>query len=143
MRRVLAGSNEEAAVDAIDESRALYSELLIAGDVEAWANLHTPDVVKMGPNGPPARGRAELIESMSRTLEAMEFASFDIDAEETVILGDVAYSWCMYTWKARPRGGGDPILYDGKALSIYQRQPDGSWLLSHDCFNSNVPPPAP
>jgi len=35
--------------------------------------------------------------------------------------------------------GGEPVLIDGKYMSIPARQPDGSWKLHRDAFNSNVP----
>jgi steroid delta-isomerase-like uncharacterized protein len=41
-----------------------------------------------------------------------------------------------------PKAGGETIhaMRDGKALTLYERQSDGSWKIVYDCFNSNVPP---
>jgi ketosteroid isomerase-like protein len=39
-----------------------------------------------------------------------------------------------------PKEKGEPIFVDGKYLTIYKKQADGSWKISHDCYNSNVPP---
>ena len=38
--------------------------------------------------------------------------------------------------------GQDPInaVPEGKALTLYDRQADGGWKISYDCFNSNVAP---
>jgi ketosteroid isomerase-like protein len=39
-----------------------------------------------------------------------------------------------------PKEGGDRIeaMPDGKALTLYERQSDGTWKIVCDCFNSNV-----
>jgi len=40
-----------------------------------------------------------------------------------------------------PKAGGETIhaMPDAKALTLYERQPDGSWKIVYDCFNSNLP----
>jgi ketosteroid isomerase-like protein len=37
------------------------------------------------------------------------------------------------------KDGGEPIPYDGKFLTIFKRQSDGSWKIHRDIYNSNVP----
>ena len=36
-----------------------------------------------------------------------------------------------------PSDGSEPWKLDAKYLSIFERQPDGSWKLIRDAFNSN------
>ena len=45
-----------------------------------------------------------------------------------------------YSLKATLKEGGDPldVMPDGKALTLYERQSDGSWKIVYDCFNSNT-----
>jgi len=49
---------------------------------------------------------------------------------------------CTYTLTMTPKAGGETInaMPDGKALTLLERQSDGSWKIVYDCFNSNVPP---
>ncbi|MCB0095597.1 MAG: ester cyclase, partial [Caldilineaceae bacterium] len=49
----------------------------------------------------------------------------------------------LFRVDAELRANGMPVIMDGKYMSILQRQPDGSWKLYRDIFNSNVPPAAP
>ena len=37
---------------------------------------------------------------------------------------------------------GNPVVIDGKFLTIWKRQPDGSWKTAVDMFNEDGPPPA-
>jgi ketosteroid isomerase-like protein len=47
----------------------------------------------------------------------------------------------MYSATLVPKAGGAQIPIDGKFLTILARQPDGSWKIWRDIFNSNQPPP--
>ena len=53
--------------------------------------------------------------------------------------GDWAYIRGTYKATLQPKQGGEPVLIDGKYMSILAKQPDGSWKLHRDAFNSNVP----
>ena len=60
--------------------------------------------------------------------------------EETQVDGDMGLARGTYTLSIIPKAGGDTAYVDGKYLTLCKRQADGSWKISHDCFNSNVPP---
>lgn len=65
-----------------------------------------------------------------------------IKIEEARIYGDLGLTRCRYSLKGVPKGGSETIeiMTDGKALTLYSRQPDGSWKIVYDCFNSNIGP---
>lgn len=44
----------------------------------------------------------------------------------------------VYSFTFLPEDGSEPILVDGKYMSIFQKQSDGSWKLYQDIFNSNT-----
>ncbi|MHC4070614.1 MAG: kelch repeat-containing protein [Planctomycetota bacterium] len=129
----------EADIAAIEELLDLYAVAMNTGDLELWLSLHTDDIVKMPPDAPASFGQEQLRANLEPLFDnfTFEMATFP---EETQVDGDLGYSWCNYTFLMTPKAGGEPIFTDGKALSILKRQPDGSWKLSHDCFNSNLPP---
>jgi uncharacterized protein (TIGR02246 family) len=127
-------------VIAIEEVLNQYAVAMKAGDLELWLSLHTDDIVKMPPDAPASIGQEELRANMEPLFDNFTF-EMAINGEETQVDGDLGYSWCNYTVLMTPKAGGEPIFTDGKALGIYKRQADGSWKLSHDCYNSSVPPP--
>jgi len=59
-----------------------------------------------------------------------------------VSTGDFGLTRCKYTLKMTPKAGGETInaMPEGKALTLYERQSDGSWKIAFDCFNSSVAP---
>ncbi|MEZ4715138.1 MAG: hypothetical protein R2851_03465 [Caldilineaceae bacterium] len=56
---------------------------------------------------------------------------------------DVTVARGFYTATVTPNAGGEDIYVDGKYMSVLKQQPDGSWKLYRDIFNSNVPPASP
>ena len=134
----------EADIAAIEDALNQYALALNTGDLELWLSLHTDDIVKMGPGAPAIFGIEELRAHNESGFDNFIF-EMTIYPEETQVSGDLGYNWCTYTVSMTPKAGGETIIAepDGKALGIYKRHADGSWKLSHDCYNSNVPPTPP
>lgn len=52
----------------------------------------------------------------------------------------MAFARGTYSVKRTPVAGGETVETDGKYMTIFKRQADGSWKIYRDIFNSNVPP---
>jgi ketosteroid isomerase-like protein/Tol biopolymer transport system component len=129
----------EADIAAIDEVLMQYGVASSTGDLELYMSLHTNDIVKMPPDAPATYGKEQL-----RAGTKFFFDNFTVEGssypEETQVDGDMGFTRGNYTLTITPKAGGEPILVDGKYLTLCRRQADGSWKISHDCYNSNVPP---
>ena len=55
------------------------------------------------------------------------------------VLGDVAIVRGRYTESWSPSAGGDTTSVEGTGIQIYERQPDGSWLLTTEIWNTDAP----
>ncbi|MFN2199909.1 MAG: YybH family protein [Caldilineaceae bacterium] len=124
------------------EVRTLFDEYgasLGAGDAERWIQLWTEDGVQSPPGAPPNVGRDAIFNDISGAMEAFAFEDMQIDVEEVLVAGDLAVARGPYTVTYVPKDGSDPIFVDGKYTTTFQRQPDGSWRIYRDIFNSNVP----
>ena len=141
LRATISFHSVEADIAAIEEVLNQYAVSSNAGDLELWLSLHADDVVKMGPDAPAIFGIEDL-----RANFAPAFENFDttcvIYPEETQVDGDMGFARGTYSISITPKAGGETIMLmpDGKYLTICKRQADGSWKISHDCYNSNVPP---
>lgn len=120
---------DRRAIEALnrhDISAALVS------DIEAVASQWTEDFVVLPPAGPIVRGRASNLAMMTGAraqLERFEPTAYTVDFEEIVVTGDYAFAWGPFRAVVRPRAGGRDIVSSGKLLRVYQRQPDGRWLM--------------
>jgi ketosteroid isomerase-like protein len=66
-----------------------------------------------------------------------------IDTEEVRVAGDWAFARGTYTYTMVPKEKGATIEGTGKWLSIFEKQDDGSWKMTRDCYNDNAPSAPP
>jgi len=123
---------------AIAEFNRQYLAAINAEDIEALSALTTEGHLMFPPNRPPVVGKAANDAS-----NGSAFERFEIDETwrpaETAIAGDWAWQRGSFTVEATPRAGGSKRTTTGNFLRIYARQPDGSWRMTIDMFNSDSP----
>ena len=140
-------SNTFFAGDEADSFRAAvqsifntYSAANVAGDTASYMALCDENIIKMGPNRPALFGKAALEESKRKGHKKWNYESQDIKVEETQVFGDLGFARGTYTATLTAKAGGKTRKVDGKYLTIFKKQADGSWKIARDCYNSNVPP---
>lgn len=107
-----------------------------AGDPEAFLAVFAEDAVHMPPNQPMVAGAA--LRQWVR--DFMGQASIALDPyhdEELIMAGDRAIHRYAFRWTITPRAGGDPITEQGKGFHIARKEPDGSWILVYDIWNTD------
>jgi ketosteroid isomerase-like protein len=124
-------AEDTAAIRAASDQ---FSRLLLARDFDALVRLYTDDGAFMPPHQPAVLGRAALRSWMAAfpTVTQFAFAIDDIDGRE-----DLAYVRGRYSMTLAPDGAPAPVDDVGKFIEIRKKQPDGSWLLAADIFNSD------
>lgn len=113
--------------NAILEIWSTYSAARVAGDAETWLGLWDEEGIRMPP-GVPAVDFASFAPGTPERF-ANPPASMEIKPEEVVVTGDWAYSRGTFTVN-------DAV--EGKFLTIFRRQDDGSWRIYRDAFNMNA-----
>ena len=97
------------------------------------------DVVFLTPGNPPMKGRRTFDEGLRTILKTHRVESRG-DIQELQVSGDLAYCWNQLTVSITPRiRGGEAINRSGAVLSIFRKQPNGSWVLARD---ANLMPPS-
>ena len=128
-------------IAAIKEMLNKYAVSVNTGDFDFWMSLWADDGVQMPPGTPARIGKEQIREAMKPAFDQMNL-DMAIIIQEAKVYGDLGLTRCRYTLKMTPKAGGGTInaMPDGKALTLYERQSDGSWKIIYDCFNSNMPP---
>jgi len=105
-------------------------------------SLWADDGIQMPPDTPARNGKEQIREGMKPVFDDMKLDIAIKSIEDVEVHGDLGLTRCKYTLKLTPKAGGETInaMPDGKALTLFRKQPDGSWKVAYDCFNSNVPP---
>lgn len=126
--------------EAIKEVLRRYASTANDGDFESWIGLWDANGCQMPPGIPCRIGVETIRKAMQPDFDAMNLKLDIVSIDEATVFGDLGLTRCTYSLKGTPKAGGDavPIEPDGKALTLYRRQTDGSWKIAYDCFNSNV-----
>jgi ketosteroid isomerase-like protein len=121
---------------AIRSASEQFSRFLLAQDFDALVQLYTDDGVFMPPHQPAVNGRSALRSWMAAFPKVTQFALEigEIDGRE-----DLAYVRGRYSMTLHPDGAPGPVDDVGKYIEIRKKQPDGSWLMAADIFNSDTP----
>jgi uncharacterized protein (TIGR02246 family) len=117
-----------------------FTKGVLASDFASVAALYTPDGTMMPPNEPTLRGRDAIQKWMAGFPKIATFQATDDEIEGS---GDIAYVAGRYKMSFTPPGAKAPVTDSGKFVEVRKKQPDGSWLILRDIFNSDVPLPAP
>lgn len=131
-------SNEFA--QAVDETWREYSALVNAGDADTWIRLWDDDGVQMPPGAPANVGKTAILQGIRGAFEAYDYRDFVINNREVEVFGDFGFASGTYSTLLFPKAEGEPIFIDGKYLTIFKKQADGTWKIYRDAFNSNVAP---
>lgn len=136
MTGTLIGTLSSADRAAILDVSERFPDLMTGRDFAALARLYTDDSVLMPPHHPAVHGRA-AIESWMTSFPRV--SRFTLKTEEIDGRADIAYVRGTYAFTMHPDGTPSPVEDMGKYLEIRKRQPDGSWLVAADIFNSDNP----
>ncbi len=115
----------------------LQTQLTLAyntGDAELLASLHTPNVIRMPPGAEDVVGRDAVLEGNQRSFALAEVELANA-SDEIVVSGDLAFARGVATSASTPRDGSAGARSSTRYLHIYERQPDGGWLISRVIFN--------
>ena len=119
-------------VAAIKRTERNWVQAMLAGDWSAGAAIHTLDAVRMPPNAPDVRGRAAILTALPQYGKP---TAFTLESPEIDGRGDLAYAWERVSYTS------SKLAITGRALVIFRKQTDGSWLADRVIWNSDQPMP--
>lgn len=99
-----------------------------AQDANALASLYTSD----GRTG-PASGRKEII-SLVKTYWAESNMSCSGAFNGFQIIGNLAAGWGYDTCIVTPKSGGESMTERTRWITVYERQANGTWLISRETY---------
>jgi uncharacterized protein (TIGR02246 family) len=116
---------------AIDKGNAQWSEGWLKGDAAIVSAIFAEDGVQLAGNGKIIKGRQQILE---RQRTAMQGADPGVKVTVTTLNvwldGDTAYETGTYKYDYVEKG--KPSTDEGRFVTIWKRQKDGSWKLTMD-----------
>jgi uncharacterized protein (TIGR02246 family) len=130
--------NDPDDIQAIKEASAAWDKAWNAGNVESLLALYTDEAVAMPPNQPLSVGKEAM-----RTANQKYFDQFREDnrsiVEDVRVSGDLAIARGTQVTITTPKAGGKTVQDKAKWISAFQRQPNGSWKVLWEMYNSDLP----
>lgn len=129
--------SEDSDLTAIKEILRLYSVSMSKGDFDLWMSLWTDKAIQMLPYAPIRIGKKQIQKRMKSAFDRMNINVTINKIVDAKVSGDLGLTVCTYSMKWTPKAGGNSMdaVPDGKTLTLYERQNDGSWKIAYDCSN--------
>ena len=105
--------------------------------VDALMAHFADDASVLAPDMPVARGRDES-RAVFAAMEAMPGYSLTWSPSEGDASGDLGYTIGTYRIEVQDPER-KPLAIDGKYMTVWKRQSDGTWKVAVDMFNANGP----
>jgi len=127
----------EADVEAIKSLLNTRIKAFNDSDHESFMSLIADDAVWMPHEHPTIIGKDalrawnnfdEVIYNVNLTIESIEVHS------------DWAFAREVWLGSVTPREGGEPYKFNNTNFDVLNRKADGSWVITHSIWNSDLPP---
>lgn len=118
---------------AIGAGNARFLKSLEAGDAKAFAALFAPDGIELesGDSG-VTKGRAAIEAAEAASAKDAKISGGSIHTTNVYLDGGVAYETGTYTFEVVLPGKA-PRAATGRYFEVWEKQPDGTWLIKIDC----------
>lgn len=127
-----------AVRQAIDAGNARAAAAMNSNDVEGWLANYTADAIVMAPNQPAWRGTDGIRAGAKGLMDMFAVSNASFTTEEVKVSGDLAVETGTFEMTMTPKQG-KAVTDKGKYIAIWERQADGSWKITRDIFNSDLP----
>jgi len=127
-------ANRKALLDADSAFSRLSEE---KGAAQAFYQFLAPEATYLPMGGPPIKGREAIrIHLSAGTNGVLKWKPAEADVARS---GDSGYTWGNYEFQSTGPDGQAQTNY-GKYITVWRKQPDGSWKAVLDGSNLSPPP---
>ena len=127
--------NDVAAINAVQDRELAMAATNSADSVTTVA---TSDPEMMPPNEPAVHGR-DAMKKWAETMFSQATVSGRYTSSDVTVSGDLAVARYTGELTITPKAGGAPVTERIKGIHVMKRQPDGSWKIAQDVWNSDAP----
>lgn len=109
---------------------ARFAKDVLARGGAGFASWFADDGVALGNGQPPSIGRVAIAKSANWDPKVYQLTWTPTDAQMGPS-GDMGYTWGHFEGHSKDAGG-NPVTTTGRYLTIWRKQPDGSWKVVLD-----------
>jgi ketosteroid isomerase-like protein len=126
---------------AVKSADASFQQAVAAKDLNRIMSFYADDAVLMPAAKPLLTGKAAITNEWKELLAIPAFQNASKLAQvEVSASADLAYTRGSYETRLMGEDG-KLVTEPGKWLSVWRKQPDGSWRVAIETYNTDIPPP--
>jgi len=111
----------------------------LSGDLDMITGMFADDAILMPPNDTTVFGKDEIRSWWEDYFEFFRITSSVETEREVTVAGDQAYDRASVSVTIIPKERGPTIRDDIRSLTVWRHEPDGTWKISHQIWNSTKP----
>jgi ketosteroid isomerase-like protein len=141
--RTVGGATGERIDASAESAKLIEADLAFSrlceekGAATAFYEFLTPDAISLPPGEFPIKGREAIRVHLSAGPQGV--LTWKPAGAELSRSGDLGYTWGAYEFSIAGADGRPQPSY-GKYVTIWKKQPDGSWKVALDTGNASPPP---
>ena len=137
-------ANVEADVAAIKALFDEWAQIYNKGDFERLVSIYyAENAIMMPPDEPICKGKDAILLWYQKASELTDEHVDSYVVEDVRVSGNLAAVCGIDMDTSTPRGGGAAVKYSVKSLTVFERQPDGTWKCLWETWNGNPLPGTP
>lgn len=131
------GCDMKAELETLLQIDREFSDYAVEhGSAEAFKKYFAEDSIQLPQGGQPVYGNGEIYEGMIEFAEKYEM-EWEPQEGQIAASGDLGWTWGRYTFYEK---GSQSPSGQGKYVSVWNKDKDGSWKVKIDIGNSNPEP---
>jgi ketosteroid isomerase-like protein len=135
--------NHAAIQTGFDSAATRLLVALRADRVDSVLALMAEDVTLMPPNEPVLKGKGAVRTWYQGLVSQLRTVSLTVQDREVRIGGEWVTEVASFEWTLAPVASGAEMTERGTYVQVWQREPDGRFLLTREVWNSSTPPVSP
>jgi len=135
---VASAQNADTAADDVRAADAAWLKVYSAKDLNKSVAFFDEQGSMLSPNDPIATGKAAISKLIAGDFTFGDL-TWQVDKAGVSKSGDLGYTSGRYKFSFKDPSG-KPATDNGKYLTVWKKQADGSWKVLFDMFNTDQPP---
>jgi ketosteroid isomerase-like protein len=126
----------EAEKKTLIQAEADFEAARAQKGLEGWLSFFADDTANTVPGKPITFSKADMREQLSKTWNPDVTLKWQPVKVDVAASGDLAYT--VGTWQLNGKNRkGEPVSMTGKYMTVWKKQPDGTWKVVADMGNAD------
>jgi len=139
--QIFAQDDMEKLKATIQEGNDKYAKAIVDGTSESLVSGYTEDAILMPNYSPMQKGIEAIKNAMNMDAQSgNKFTEFTLTASDVYQYRNLVYEVGKYTYTLEIKGMNKTYKDEGKFLTVFEKQDDGSLKIKADIWNTDINP---